>query len=180
MISEVTGMVKHTIETYQYVSVLLISGPNIIHLIREEKNISRCISKLREWMHPEERLVHFYRMPDRSDLRLHVRNSENALQQTTDSRTQAFYGLLRERYLSILQYQRAPAFSGQVARTISQLQITEAYLFSLGCGDSSHIRHVVRPLKTQGIRVHIRIMDTTRSDKSAQPDYHEDTREAHS
>lgn len=180
MISEVTGMVRHTVQTYQYVSVLLISGPNILHLIREEKNISRCISELREWMHPAERSVHFYHMPDRSDLRSHVRNIENALQQTTESRTQAFYELLRDRYLSILQYQRAPAFSGQVARTLSQLLMTEAYLFSLGCGDSSHIRHVVRPLKIQKIRVHIRIMDATRSGKSAIRDYPADTREVRS
>ncbi len=167
MISEVTGLVSHTLQTYQYVSVLIISGPNILHLIREEKNITRCMSELREWMHPADRLVHFYRMPDRSDLRSLVRNSENALQQTTDSQTQAFYELLRDRYLSILQHQRAPAFSGQVARTLSQLLMTEAYIFSLGCGDNSHIRHVERPLQSQNIRVHIRIMDALHSRKPA-------------
>lgn len=180
MISDITGMVKHTIQTYQYVSVLIISGPNILHLIREEKNISRCISELQEWMHPAERQVHFYHMTDRSDLRSHVRDSEDALHQTTDSQTHAFYELLRDRYISILHYQRAPAFSGQIARTLSQLLITEAYLFSLGCGDSSHIRHVVRPLQTQKIRVHIRIMDVTRSGRSGERGYPADTKEMRS
>ena len=176
MVSDVTGMVKHTIQTYQYVSVLLISGPNILHLIREEKNISRCISALQEWMHPAERFVHFYRMPDRSDLRSHVRDIENVLQQTTDTRTLAFYELLRDRYLTILQYQRAPAFSGQVARTLSQLLMSDAYLFSLGCGDSSHIRHVVRQLQSRKIRVHIRIVDATLSGTSSIRAYLADTR----
>ena len=119
MTSEVTGMVRHTIETYQHVSVLLISGPNILHLIREEKNIPRCILELREWMHPAERPVHFYHMPDRLDIRSHVRDSENASLQTPDPRLQAFYLSLRDRYLSILQFQRAPVFSGQVARAVS-------------------------------------------------------------
>lgn len=167
MVSEVTGLVKHTIQTYQYVSVLFISGPNILHLIREERNMSRCIMELREWMHPSERQVHFYRMADRSDLRSRVRNAEHALEQTTDNPTQAFCALLHNRYISILQYQRTPAFSGQVARTVSQLRMTQAYLFSLGCGDTSHIRHVVRPLKTQMIRVHIRMIEATHPEKPA-------------
>jgi uncharacterized protein (DUF58 family) len=166
MTAEVIGMVRHTIETYQYISVLLISGPNVLHMIREEKNIPRCIAELREWMHPVERPVHFYYMPDRSDIRSHIRESENALQEATDSRVRIFHVLLRDQYLSILQNYRAPVFSGQVARALSQILVTDAVLFSLGCGDSSHLRHVVRPLQSQKIRVHIRIIDSARSDKS--------------
>ncbi len=180
MISEVTGMAKHTIQTYQYVSILLISGPNIIHLIREEKNIARCISELREWMHPAERLVHFYHMADRSDLRSKVRLSEYVLQQTTDSRARVFFENLHDRYVSILQYQRVPAFSGQVARTLSQLVMTEAYLFSLGYGDTSHIPQVVRQLQSLQIRVHNRIIDGTRPEKSVFRDYSAKTSEARS
>jgi hypothetical protein len=164
MISEVTGLVSHTIQNYQQVSILLISGPNIIHLIREEKNIPRCIAELREWMHPKERPVHFYHMPDRSDLRVQVRSIENALERTTDPQTRNYYELLQDRYTRILQYQKNPVFSGQVARSLSRILMTEAYLFSLGCGDTSHIRHVVRPLQTQQVRVHIRIIEAPRGD----------------
>lgn len=180
MVSEAAGMVKHTIEKYQQVSVLIISGPNILHLIREEKNISRCMSELQEWMHPAERPVHFYHMQDRSDLRSHVRDSETALRQSDGLPEKEFFELLHDRYLRILPYQRSPLFSGQVARTLSRILMTEAYLFSLGCGDSSHIRHVERPLKTQNIRVHIRIMDSTRPGKSVLQDYPEDALRVHS
>jgi hypothetical protein len=180
MISEVIGMVKHSIETYQYVSVLLITGPNILHLIREEKNLSRCISEIREWMHPAERLVHFYHMPDRSDLRLHVRSIENDIHPTADPKILTFFELLRNRYLGVLQYQKAPAFSGQVARAITQIQLTEAYLFSLGCGDTSHIRHVIRPLKAQKIRVHLRIISSMRAGTSEMWDHSADTQREHS
>lgn len=166
MVSEAAGLVKHTIEKYQQVSVLIISGPNILHLIREEKNISRCMSELQEWMHPAERLVHFYHMPDRSDLRSHVRDSENALRLAEDLPEKGFFEIMRDRYLGILQYQRAPAFSGQVARTLSRILMTEAFIFSLGCGDNSHIRHVERPLKSQNIRVHFRIMNSPHPGKS--------------
>lgn len=180
MVSEAAGIVKHTLEKYQQVSVLIISGPNILHLIREEKNISRCMSELQEWMHPAERLVHFYHMPDRSDLRSHVRDSENALRQAENLPENEFFEIMRDRYLSILQYQRSPAFSGQVARTLSRLLMTEAYIFSLGCGDNSHIRHVERPLKSQNIRVHVRIMDSARPGKSGLQDNPEAAPEVHS
>ncbi len=179
MVSEAAGMVKHTIEKYQQVSVLIISGPNILHLIREEKNLSRCMSELQEWMHPAERLVHFYHMPDRSDLRSQVRDSENALLRVEDSQEKEFIEILRDRYLSILQYQQPPAFSGQVARTLSQLLMTEAYIFSLGCGDNSHIRHVERPLKTQNIRVYVRIMDSAHPDTSVLRDQPESAFRVH-
>jgi len=170
MISEVTGMVTHTLQTYQHISILFISGPNIVHLIRDEKNPARCIAELREWMHPAERPVHFYHMPDRTDLRFLVTNCEEAALEAKDPRIQGSLDLLRERYTGILQYQRNPAFAGQIARTLSQLLMTEAYLFTLGCGDTSHIRHVVRPLKNQQIRVNVRIIDDTRPDRSTRQD----------
>jgi len=167
LISDVTGLVSHTIQNYQQVSVLLISGPNILHLIREEKNISRCMAELREWMHPAERPVHFYHMADRSDLRGQVRNIEHALEQTTDPQARTYYELLQDRCNRILLYQRNPVFSGQVARALSPILMHEAYIFSPGCGDTSHIRHIVRPLQTRQIRVHIRIIDTAEPEKAA-------------
>jgi uncharacterized protein (DUF58 family) len=158
LVSEATGLVTHTIQTYQNVSVLLISGPNILHLIREEKNLTRCIAELREWMHPADRLNHFYHMKDRSDLRSSVRECEYALQKTTSPETPVFYEALRDRYLTILQYQRNPVFTGQVARALSQVTITEAYLFSLGLGDTSHIRNLTQLIQSQNIRVTVRII----------------------
>jgi uncharacterized protein (DUF58 family) len=178
MIAEVTGMVRHTIQTYQHASALLISGPNILHVIREEKSLSRGIAELREWMHPAERPVHFYRMPDRSDLKTRVRTLEHALPETTDARILASLELLRDRYVGILQYQRIPVFTGQVDRALAQLPVTEAYLFSLGCGDSSHIRHVVRQLQSQKVRVHVRIMEPVLSGTPEGTDTPADTREA--
>lgn len=125
-------------------------------------------------------MVHYYHMTDRSDLRSCIRTSENALQHTTEVPTQAFYELIRERYSSILQYQRVPAFSGQISRTLSQLVMTEVYLFTLGNGDNSHIPLLVRQLQSEKIRVHMRIKDSTRLGKPAKKDYSVNTREARS
>jgi uncharacterized protein (DUF58 family) len=158
LISEVTGLVQHTIETYQHASVLLISGPNIIHLIREEKSAARCLAELREWMHPAERPVHFFRTPDRSDLRSRLREIESRLPDETDAATTAFYGRLQDRYESVLDHMRVPAFPGQVARALSQVTFSEVFLFTIECGDSSHIRHVARPLRARNVLVHIKVI----------------------
>ena len=159
LVSEVTGRVKHTVDTYQYVSVLVISGPNILHFIQEEKNFSRCISVLLDWMHPAERAAHFYHIKDRADLRLHIRNCESAREHIAPPEMRTFYESLHERYLSALQYQRNPAFLGQVARTLSQVMFNDADILSLGCGDTSHIRLLGRLLQARNVRVHIRIME---------------------
>jgi uncharacterized protein (DUF58 family) len=170
MIAEVTGMVRHTLQTYQQVSVLMISGPNIIHLIREERSLPRCLSDLREWMHPAERPVHFYHTPDRSDLRSHIRVIENILPDETDPLKITFFEQLRNRYERVLENMRNPAFTGQVARALAQIAFSEAYLFSLECGDTSHIRHVVRPLRARNIIVHTRMIHALPDDPEAGPE----------
>lgn len=162
MISEVTGMVTDTLQSFQHISILFISGPNIIHLIREEKNPAHCLAELKEWMHPVERAVHFYHMPDRNDLRTMIRHCTDAGTGAQDPRVRTVLELMKDRYTGILYCQRNPAFAGQITRTLSQLLLNNAYLFTLGCGDTSHIRHVVRPLRTCQIQVTVRIIDETR------------------
>jgi len=163
-------MVTDTLQSFQHISILFISGPNIIHLIREEKNPSHCLAELKEWMHPAERSVHFYRMPDRNDLRSMIRHCEDAGAQARDPRVQTALATLKERYSGILYCQRTPAFAGQVTRTLSQLLLNNAYLFTLGSGDTSHIRHVVRPLRTCQIQVTVRVIEEAREGRPARPD----------
>jgi uncharacterized protein (DUF58 family) len=157
MVAMVAGMVEYSIRTYQYVSILLISGPNILHLMEDEKDLQRCISVLREWMHPVERTVHFYHAADRSDLRSHIRSIETAQETTTDAATVRFLGSLRGYYLTTLQNQKMYAFTGKVVRTLSSLTMDEVFVFSLFSGDISHIRQIVKQAKTAKLRVHVRM-----------------------
>ncbi len=159
MVTAVVGMAEHTLRSYPYGSVLILSGPNILHSIREEKDLQQCMSALREWMHPVERTVHLYRQRDRSDLRARIRHLENPLTVGKDADMSAFFSLIKKHYFSVLQHMQAPAFSGQIARTLSPLEIEECYLFSTGCGDLSHIRQIVRQAKTMKIRIHLRLPD---------------------
>ena len=160
MVNAVAGMAEHSIRSLQYVSILIISGPNILHLTTEEKDIQQCMSVLREWMHPVERTIHLYRVSDRTDVRAAVRHLERVIVDGGDSRVRAYSDSLRKKYLSVLVHMQAPVFTGQIARTLASIAIDEVYLFTLGCGDSSHIRQVIRQGKLAKVVVHIRIPDT--------------------
>jgi uncharacterized protein (DUF58 family) len=157
MVAAVAGLAEHSIKSFQYVSVLLISGPNILAFIAEEKDLGRCMTTLRRWMHPVERTNHLYRQPDRSDLRARVRTIEGCLSDETAPDTARFLHLLKKRYQAGLEEQRMPAFTGQVIRTINQITADECYIFSLADGDTSHIRQIVRQARTRKILVHVRL-----------------------
>ncbi len=160
MVAMVAGMVEYSIRTYQYVSVLVISGPNILNLMADEKDLERCISVLREWMHPAERTVHFYRAADRSDLRSQIHAIETAQETTPDAATRRFLGSLRAYYGTTLQNQKMYAFTAQVVRALSSLTADEVFLFSLFSGDISHLRQIARQAKTAKIRVNVRMPGT--------------------
>jgi uncharacterized protein (DUF58 family) len=159
LVAAVAGMAEYSVRTFQYVSILLVSGPNILQYMGEEKDIQRCMSDLREWMHPAERTVHLYHLLDRADLRGQIRRLEDHLSQEENDRARAFCINLRKYTLTALQHQRNPAFYGQLARTISPLTLDDLFLFSLGSGDTSHIRMVIRQARSMKIKVHLRVPD---------------------
>ena len=109
MVSAVTGMAEHSIRSFQYVSILIISGPNILHFTPQEKDLQQGIAVLREWMHPVERPMHQYRTPDRADIRGAVRRLETVMIQGEDVRINTFSASLRKKYLGILAHMQSPA-----------------------------------------------------------------------
>jgi uncharacterized protein (DUF58 family) len=156
MVDSVAGLTEHSIKTYQAVSLLLISGMNILEFIEEKKDLQYCLSLLREWMHPVERAVHQYRTHDRADIRLRVRALETRIQEGRDNRLLPFYSGLQKRYLTVLPYQKPTVFAGQLNRIFSGLAVNEIFLFTLGTGEDSHLRQIIRLCTTMKFRVHIR------------------------
>ncbi len=180
MVGAVAGFAEYSVRTYRYVSVLLISGPNILHFIGEEKDLERCMTTLRRWMHPVERVHHLYRMPDRSELRSEIRKTERLLASERDPAEARFLTLLRRCYQTGLQEQRVLTFTGQVIRTIGPLAIDEIFLFTMASGDLSHIRQIVRQARTLKLRMHIRLPERKDPARygSAREDLGADTLEA--
>jgi hypothetical protein len=157
MVATVAGMAEHSVRNYQYVTLILVSGPNILQVIEEEKDLQQGITLLREWLHPAERVVHWYRIPDRSLLRERIRRLEHLIPESGDERTRSFLSALQKRYLAILPSQRPTAFSTDVARVLSRFATDEMVIFSLGVGDLSHLRKFIRQAKLLRFNVHLRM-----------------------
>jgi uncharacterized protein (DUF58 family) len=169
MVTSVAGISEHAVRTCQSVSLLLVSGPNVIEFIAEEKDRQHCLSHLREWMHPVERTVHQYHTRDRSELRLQASALETRITGDGDNRLQPFYSRLKKRYLMNVSCQKTTGFAGQLNRIFPALAVEEIYLFTLGTGDKSHIRQIIRLAKTMKFRVHLRTPAV--GTKSFEPSY---------
>jgi uncharacterized protein (DUF58 family) len=154
MVASVAGIVEYSVRSFQSVPLLLVSGPNVLSFIAEEKDLEHCMSLLREWMHPAKRTVHEYRVHDRFDLRQQVRALED--QAPEDRRLLPFYALLKERCLKVVPRQKTTSFAGKLSRIFSGIAVDEIFVFTLGTGDKSHLRQIIRQARTMKFRVHLR------------------------
>ena len=157
MVTAVAGLVGHSVRAYGSVSVVMVSGPNILHLIEHEKDLERCFSELREWLHPAEQADSLYRLLDRTEIRNRIRMLDRNREQTGNAGRTDYCRSLGRIYNACLQNQRETTFSGQFARMVSPLAADEIYLFSLLHGDDSHIRQAARMLRKKKARVHVRL-----------------------
>ena len=157
MVGAVAGMAEHSVHNFQYVTLIVISGPNILQVIEEEKDLRQGMAALREWLHPAERVVHWYRIPDRTLLREQVRHLDHCIRDGKDPRAAAFFTALQRKYLQVVPSQRQTAFSADLARVLSPIATDEMVIFSLGGGDLSHLREVIRQAKLKEFGVHLRM-----------------------
>jgi uncharacterized protein (DUF58 family) len=157
MAGAVAGMVEQSVRNFQYFTLVLISGPNILQVIEEEKDLQQGMALLREWLHPAERVVHWYRIPGRSLLREQIRHLEVYMHEGKDADTRAFCGILQKKYVEVLPSQRPTAFSTDLSRVFSPMASDEMIIFSLGAGDLSHLREVIRQGKLMKFGVHLRM-----------------------
>lgn len=154
MVSSVVGVAERSVMTRRSVSLLFVSGPNVLEFLAGERDLQHCMSRIREWMHPVERTVHQYRTRDRSDLRLQVSALDARMQE--NSPFTAFYAGLKRRYLTVVASQKPTVFAGQLNRIFSGLVVEELFLFTLGTGDTTHIGQIIRQAAMLKIRVHLR------------------------
>ena len=154
MVASVAGSIEYSVRSFQSVPLLLVSGPNVLSFIAEEKDLEHCMSLLREWMHPAERTVHEYRIHDRFDLRQQVRALDDPVPR--DSRLLPFYSAVKKRCLMVIPRQKTTSFAGRLNRIFSSIAVDEIFVFTLGTGDKSHLRQIIRQARTMKFRVHLR------------------------
>jgi uncharacterized protein (DUF58 family) len=155
MVGAVAGMAERSVRNFQYVTLVVVSGPNILQVIEQEKDLQQGMAVLREWLHPAERAVHWYRIPDRSEIRDRIRYLDQCIQDGTDAHVRNYCTALQKRYQQVLPSQRQTMFSTDMARVLSRIATDEMLIFSLGAGDLSHLREVIRQGKMLKFGVHL-------------------------
>ncbi len=156
MVQLVAGRAEHAVRSSRSFTLVLISGPNILHVIEEERDLQHGMTLLREWMHPSERLVHWYRVPGRAVLREQIGRLDQGIRNAPDARVRSFFSLLKEQYLAVLPSQRQTAFSNDLVRVFSHAGSDALVIFSLCEGDTSHLRETVRQAKMMKFTVQLR------------------------
>lgn len=145
LINRVTGETEQAIRTAGEVSILLISGITLVDMLLNERQLSRCITWLRQEAYPRNRLHYAYRLETTADIRI-TRRSIQRQQEEVKSSPQIREFLTR--FDSILSqdlgHREKYVFDVQVSRLLQQGNpFDEVRIYSLLDGDASHIRHVL-------------------------------------
>jgi uncharacterized protein (DUF58 family) len=121
------------------VSVLLISGPNVIAFLPMVADPERLVAMM-QGLAPAPRLHALYRYPSTMALRSRTRKGLAGLV------TAAF-----------LPHRTATSFEDQVARALSGLSVNTAHLFSLVRGDPSHLCLVAEQGRRHHVAFHLHV-----------------------
>ena len=153
LVNSVTGETLTAIRNHGSVSLLVISGINVIDTILEETDLQRCSTLLRTSAHPHFRLHHAYRWKDRAGMRGFIRKNGVEAPWPKKDETGQFFDRIARIYRKSLASPSTPVFSTQVRRLLHSVQLEEIILYSLFEGDLSHIREIALQAQMKQIRL---------------------------
>jgi len=140
------------IRRFGSVSLLVISGINVLSILLEERNAPRCTGAILDAAHPQVRLHHAYRWKNRAALHATVRTCRRAVSREEGS-VRHFHARIASVCRRSLAGPYVPVFAIQVASLLRSVHLTEIYLYSLFEGDDSHVKELAAQAQEQQIRV---------------------------
>ena len=152
LINGVNQETAAAIRRYGSVSLLVISGINVLAILLEERNPQRCTGAILDAAHPQVRLHHAYRWKNRASLHAVVRSCRRAVAREEDA-PRHFLARIASICRRSLAGPYVPVFSIQIASLLRSVHLTEIYLYSLFEGDDSHIRELASQVQELQIRL---------------------------
>ncbi len=143
LIGYATGTVEASLRISHAVSLLAVSGGDVVRFLPDERQASRVLAAIRDLSLPS-RKTHFYRYASDADI----------LRTTTSTPPQS---PLRTWYDAVLEKRGLPAFEAECVRAFSKTRGTSVILLSALSGDISHIGMIGRAAKRMGLDVHLRM-----------------------
>ena len=156
LVQAISSIIENTLKGGTTISLLIISGPNIVSSIFDEHDIAHYLAVIRDRFHPHVRLHHLYRTRPRSEIREELKEFQSPDNNEHDERNLRHRSLLNDIYHHHLLDSGINRFSSQVSRLFSSVRTDEISLFSLCDGDVSYIREIARQAGHSKIRFRIR------------------------
>lgn len=156
LIQAVSTRIEKTLKEGISISLLIISGPNIISSLYDEYDLARYMTIIRERLHPSIRIHHQYRTRLRSEIRDDLKNLRNQDKEVSEENVTLHRSLLNNIYHHHLLDNRRNRFSSQISRIFSSIRTDEISFYSLCDGDISYIRELSRQSRYSRVRFRIR------------------------
>jgi uncharacterized protein (DUF58 family) len=143
--SAVAGEAKKGSESF----LMVVSGGNFIRYVPIQRDYS-LVMEIMKLLGPEERLVHFYRVHGKQDIR-------TTLARLNGVHPPHYPGSLKSVLNQFVSQKQRTLFEMQITRMLRTSPTSELILFSLGEGDDSHLRIIAKEAKEARMRTHLRI-----------------------
>jgi uncharacterized protein (DUF58 family) len=155
LVQAVSTRIENALKSGSKISLLIISGPNIISSLSDENDLNRYMTIIREWLHPHIRLHHLYRTKPRIEIRNELKNLQIQTKNDSESATSRHRSILIDIYKRHLLESGVNKFSSHISRILLSIKPDEITLFSLCNGDISHIREIAHQARFDQINFHI-------------------------
>jgi hypothetical protein len=153
LVSSVSGEAATGLRSSGLISLVLISGVNVVDMLLAEPDMLRVSRMIRQSAHPQFRSYNAYRWKSRTGMREAIREFGSTALQGNEDR---FPSRIARVYRRNLSSPYVPLFSRQIQQLLSPYKVKEVILYSLFSGDLSHVREIAFQARMQGIRLKLR------------------------
>jgi len=157
MVEAAAGAVERSVKEYRRISLLLISGPNIVKMYPAEKRVQNVMQVMRREMHPVSRQRSLYRFLSYGDLASLSATAERLSVFPERTEERAFLASVAKVFKMSADTGELHAFQAEIARAIMTAEYDDVLLFSLCEGDTSHIRVLVDQVHQRKKQVHLHV-----------------------
>lgn len=165
LVMAISAQIENVAREGTILSLLIISGPNIITFLSHEYYPGSWMTVIREQFHPRIRLHHLYRTKQRIELRKIVKDFRNLNKNGVNNLIIRHYSLLNSVFKNHLLDNGKNRFSSQISRIFLSVRPGFISLYSLCDGDVSHIKEIAHQARFDKIQFVIQTTQKTSSHK---------------
>lgn len=156
IIRAITGIIDETLSQKSTISILVISGPNVITTLFDEGDWSRCMELIRETFHPHVQIHHLYHVKKRETIRNEIKELKKLLNNSSSPVLEIYYKKRVTVLQKILLDPGISHFSYQISKILNSVDPDELFLYSLCEYDMSHLQEILVQSRYKKIKFNLK------------------------